>query len=233
MTYRAIAVGTDGSATATAAVRRAAALAATLDVPLHVINAYRPAPVLAWAGAPEAPIAAEALGDCLAAIAADSEGLIGRTVNDLRVTGVKAAGHAVPGDPAMAILAVAVAQGVDLIVVGNKGMHGARRILGSVPNAVSHTASCDVLIAPPPDPAGSLGPARCRQVRHTGVTGPRYSRRHPDRRAPGTEPGNLMPAAGGAKGVSPCHLPRARGPWSAMTDRWDWRSPTPEAGSSR
>ena len=31
-------------------------------------------------------------------------------------------------------------------VAGNKGLHGARRILGSVPNAVSHAASCDVLI---------------------------------------------------------------------------------------
>ena len=32
----------------------------------------------------------------------------------------------------------------DLIVVGNKGMH--RRVLSSIPNSVSHNASCDVLI---------------------------------------------------------------------------------------
>jgi len=35
---------------------------------------------------------------------------------------------------------------VDLIVVGNKGMRGVKRVLGSVPNAVAHSASCSVLI---------------------------------------------------------------------------------------
>ena len=34
----------------------------------------------------------------------------------------------------------------DLIVLGSKGMQGARRVLGSVPNKVSHRAPCDVLI---------------------------------------------------------------------------------------
>jgi len=34
-----------------------------------------------------------------------------------------------------------------LIVVGNKGMHGARRfVMGNVPNKVSHQARCNVLI---------------------------------------------------------------------------------------
>jgi nucleotide-binding universal stress UspA family protein len=34
----------------------------------------------------------------------------------------------------------------DLVVVGNKGMQGGRRFLGSVPNTVSHHAPCSVLI---------------------------------------------------------------------------------------
>ena len=34
----------------------------------------------------------------------------------------------------------------DLIVVGNKGMKGVRRVLGSVPNSVAHGAACSVLI---------------------------------------------------------------------------------------
>ena len=35
----------------------------------------------------------------------------------------------------------------DLIIVGNKGMTGARRfLLGSVPDKVSHHAPCSVLI---------------------------------------------------------------------------------------
>jgi nucleotide-binding universal stress UspA family protein len=35
----------------------------------------------------------------------------------------------------------------DLVVVGNKGMSGVRRVLGSVPNTVAHEAPCSVLIA--------------------------------------------------------------------------------------
>jgi nucleotide-binding universal stress UspA family protein len=34
----------------------------------------------------------------------------------------------------------------DFIVVGNKGMKGASRILGSVANSVAHNAPCSVVI---------------------------------------------------------------------------------------
>ena len=55
--------------------------------------------------------------------------------------------YARQGDPADAILDVAEEQGADLIVVGNKGMTGAKRfLLGSVPNKISHHAPCSVLI---------------------------------------------------------------------------------------
>jgi nucleotide-binding universal stress UspA family protein len=61
--------------------------------------------------------------------------------------GVKVETFAREGDPADAILDVAEEQGADLIVVGNKGMTGAKRfLLGSVPNKVSHHAPCSVLI---------------------------------------------------------------------------------------
>ena len=51
------------------------------------------------------------------------------------------------GDPADAILDVAEQTNADLIVVGNKGMTGAKRfLLGSVPNKVSHHAPCGVYI---------------------------------------------------------------------------------------
>jgi len=51
------------------------------------------------------------------------------------------------GDPADAILDIAEELDADLIVVGNKGMTGAKRfLLGSVPNKVSHHAPCSVLI---------------------------------------------------------------------------------------
>lgn len=55
--------------------------------------------------------------------------------------------HARKGDPADAILDVAQEQDAALIVVGNKGMTGTRRLLlGSVPNNVAHHAPCSVLI---------------------------------------------------------------------------------------
>jgi nucleotide-binding universal stress UspA family protein len=41
---------------------------------------------------------------------------------------------------------VAEKLGASTIVVGSKGMSGGRRLLGSVPNKVSHEASCNVLI---------------------------------------------------------------------------------------
>ena len=61
--------------------------------------------------------------------------------------GVEVQIHPVEGEPADAILNVAEETNADLIVVGNKGMTGARRfLLGSVPNNVSHHAPCSVMI---------------------------------------------------------------------------------------
>jgi len=55
--------------------------------------------------------------------------------------------YACQGDAADAIIDVAEEQRADLIVVGNKGMTGAKRfLLGSVPNKVSHHSPCSVLI---------------------------------------------------------------------------------------
>ena len=65
----------------------------------------------------------------------------------LRAEGIEVETHAREGDPADAILDVAEEQKADLIVVGNKGMTGAKRfLLGSVPNKVSHHAPCSVMI---------------------------------------------------------------------------------------
>ena len=66
---------------------------------------------------------------------------------EIRAAGVAVEVFARQGDPADAILDVAEERGSDLIVVGNKGMTGAKRfLLGSVPNKVSHHAPCSVLI---------------------------------------------------------------------------------------
>ncbi|MDE3065817.1 MAG: universal stress protein, partial [Acidobacteriota bacterium] len=54
--------------------------------------------------------------------------------------------HGGEGDPAEVIVRTAEKVGADLVVVGNKGMHRVRRVLGSVPNTVAHSAPCSVLI---------------------------------------------------------------------------------------
>ena len=47
-------------------------------------------------------------------------------------------------DLSVALCSIAEDQGADVLVVGNKGMH--RKILGSIPNSVSHNAPCSVII---------------------------------------------------------------------------------------
>ena len=54
--------------------------------------------------------------------------------------------HQVAGEPAEVLINLATELHADLIVVGNQGMRGARRVLGSVPNSVAHGAPCSVAI---------------------------------------------------------------------------------------
>ena len=54
--------------------------------------------------------------------------------------------HAATGAPADTVARVAEQEHADLIVVGNKGMKGTRRVLGSIPNTIAHAAPCSVLI---------------------------------------------------------------------------------------
>ena len=137
-------VGTDGSDTASEAVRQATELAQRLGAKVHLVSAYEPVSEgrlrderqqvpgdLQWMVNPR-----EDVNDTLAAAA-----------QGLKDVGVQVETHAREGDPADAILDVAEEQEADLIVVGNKGMTGAKRfLLGSVPNKVSHHAPCSVMI---------------------------------------------------------------------------------------
>jgi nucleotide-binding universal stress UspA family protein len=63
------------------------------------------------------------------------------------LSGLKVELHARSGPPAAVLVRHAEEVGADLIVVGSKGMQGARRLIGSIPNTVAHSASCHVLIA--------------------------------------------------------------------------------------
>jgi nucleotide-binding universal stress UspA family protein len=137
--YRTIVVGADGSETAAEAVRHAAALAEQFGAHLHLVSAYKPVAV------PARGLPAEVSDG----VRPDSkvEALLADLASRLRPSGIKVTTHACKGDPVDAIVGVAGDESADLIVVGNKGMKGARRVLGSVPNSVAHQAPCAVLIA--------------------------------------------------------------------------------------
>lgn len=141
-----IVAGTDGSPTATRAIDEAGELAMALGSDVHVVTSYTASSngaLLAAAGgfaAADAHTAADAR-ERAKKIAA------GATVR-LRVKGVRTHTHVTETDPATALITIAEGEGAQLIVVGNKGMTGARRVLGSVPNRVSHHARCGVLIVP-------------------------------------------------------------------------------------
>ena len=143
--FSAIVVGTDGSATAAEAVRRAGVLAAAFHSDLHIVHAYR-TPAMVMASAAEHGGAPGCVFEWEAAARDDARRLLDAVAGDLIGAGASVTTHAVSAHPAAALLAVAEAVGADLIVVGNRGMQGARRVLGSIPNHVSHHARCDVLV---------------------------------------------------------------------------------------
>jgi nucleotide-binding universal stress UspA family protein len=142
--FRSIVVGTDGSDTATQAVRQAADLAGAVGATIELVTAFAPVSQhrlseerrqtpeeLQWAIGPREDV--DATLEAAAALVREAD--------------VTVELHARQGDPADAILDVAEEQKADLIIVGNKGMTGAKRfLLGSVPNKVSHHAPCSVLI---------------------------------------------------------------------------------------
>ncbi len=139
-----IVVGTDGSETAAEAVREAADLARLAGAQLNIVSAF-------------APVSERRVKGEQSAAPADVQHEIGPRENvnlvldaaaaAARKEGIEVQTHPIAADPADAILNVAEQVKADLIVVGNKGMTGARRyLLGSVPNNVSHHAPCSVLV---------------------------------------------------------------------------------------
>ncbi|MGE5527404.1 MAG: universal stress protein [Methanosarcina sp.] len=142
--FKRIVVGTDGSDTAAGAVRQAIELAKLSGAELSIVSAYEPASTRrVQAEQREAPADVQyELGPREDVIL-----VLDAAAAEARKEGVEVQTHPVEDDPADAILNVAEQVKADLIVVGNKGMTGARRyFLGSVPNNVSHHAPCSVII---------------------------------------------------------------------------------------
>jgi len=132
-----IVVGTDGSPGAGAVVRRAARLARATGANVHLVSAFK---TIAGTGrAPYAP--------AFESERADAEEILREGAEFVRSEGVELKTHAVPGDPADVLIAVAENEGAEMIVVGDRGMQGRRgRVTGSVPDKISHHAPCNVLI---------------------------------------------------------------------------------------
>jgi nucleotide-binding universal stress UspA family protein/nitrite reductase/ring-hydroxylating ferredoxin subunit len=118
--YHRLLIATDGSATADRAARKGYDLAESLQLPVTLVFVGH-------------PVTGKLITDDTMAIYA------GDVPTDVVVT---------KGDPADSILAVAAETYSDLVVVGNKGMTGAKRFfLSSVPEEVVDRADRDVLIA--------------------------------------------------------------------------------------
>jgi nucleotide-binding universal stress UspA family protein len=142
--FHSIVVGTDGSETAGKAVDAAVRLAGLSGAILEIVSAYE-------------PVGSQRLREEARQVPPDLQWMINRRADvdatldhaaeQARAAGLTAQTYAREGDPADAILDVAEELGADLIVVGNKGMTGAKRfLLGSVPNKISHHAPCAVMI---------------------------------------------------------------------------------------
>jgi nucleotide-binding universal stress UspA family protein/nitrite reductase/ring-hydroxylating ferredoxin subunit len=118
--YRRVLIATDGSATADRAARKGFDLASSVEAPVTLVFVGHPA--------------------------------TGKLITDdtVAVYGAEAECEVVlrQGDPAVEILAVAREVDADLIVIGNKGMTGAKRFfLNPVPERVVDLADRDVLVA--------------------------------------------------------------------------------------
>jgi nucleotide-binding universal stress UspA family protein len=142
--FKIVVVGTDGSSTADKAVESAAGIARTLNAKLHVVTAYKGGSGISAATGAAAGAALVDTGAGHAVAEESAKGVLDRAVESYG-SGLDVSTHVVHADPVDAILSTAAEVGADLIVVGSKGMH--RRILGSVPNSVAHSAECSVFIA--------------------------------------------------------------------------------------
>jgi nucleotide-binding universal stress UspA family protein len=138
--YKIVVVGTDGSSRAEKAVDEAIDLARSENARLHLVAAFS-ANERHWEQIQSSAMTSRVgLGEV-------AEQVLARTAKRAEEQGVQVEYSAVEGDPAEVLLEVADRQNADLIVVGNKGMTGARRFfLGSVPNKVIHHAPCGVMV---------------------------------------------------------------------------------------
>ena len=141
-----IAVGTDGSDTADKAVEFAIDLAARNEAELVVLSAYSTGPsalasaAIATAWASPGPV----VPDWNEQEASRVEEVLAHAKHRAEQRGIACRTASSEGNPAEVLVELAERHGADMLVIGNRGMH--RRVLGSVPNTITHTARCSVLV---------------------------------------------------------------------------------------
>lgn len=158
--YKGLLIGTDGSPTATRAVKIASGLAARLGIKPVVVCAYEPLtetelkhlradpndPIEQW-NAPKVAKATPEEFKWRIADAARAQDVLERAEKLAVDLGVDVEVRAIEGHPAEVLISVAETEDIDVIAVGSVGMTGAKRLmLGNVPHRVSHHSSTDVLI---------------------------------------------------------------------------------------
>ena len=142
--FSTIVVGTDGSESADSAVAVALGMAGRMGAVVHLVHVLK----ASASGIPVAQVGSS--------VAVRGDAKMTREVRDASqailakasagAVGVKVETHVASGSPADALIELAGKVDADLIVVGSKGMQGTRRLIGSIPNSVTHSASCNVLI---------------------------------------------------------------------------------------
>jgi nucleotide-binding universal stress UspA family protein len=112
-------VGTDGSATARRAVERAVAVASTTGAGLTILSVGR-----------------------------DGERIAKEAASEHEGAGVDIDARGATGDPATVLVEEAERGDYDLLVTGNKGLTGLRRLtpVGKVPTKVAHHLPCSLLV---------------------------------------------------------------------------------------
>ena len=135
--FKNVVVGADDSSTARQAVVVAADIAQMTSGTLHIVTAYQRKAVRVQ-DLPEEFRHSSTLNP--------ADALLHQLSLIAKERGLQSVIHPALGHAAEAVIRVAEQEEADLIVVGNKGMAGTRRVLGSIPNSVAHGAPCSVLL---------------------------------------------------------------------------------------
>jgi nucleotide-binding universal stress UspA family protein len=136
-----VAVGTDGSDTAAIAVAAALDLAERFGATLVVLSAYTGQ--RGGSGMPRLS-GGSSDHDWASNDAQQAERILADIQERATERGLQCKSDLAHGDPGEVLVQLAERHAADVLVVGNKGMH--RRVLGSVPNTVTHRATCSVYV---------------------------------------------------------------------------------------